>query len=234
MVSRTDREQLISIIERYIHEDITAFNFDEQIADIRARTEDKSVAELIWILWFFYDDITDHKIVIGKPGWDLFQRILLFLRTDLELASLEAKPWRWHWGLCQALACCGVTTFLGAWARLGWGEQLLPVAWGLGLVGVGLIQLDKWRKGPPLANDLSTVTYPFDSLAQIRGILKQKAGHIKTRYPKSLEFSRIRADWVGYIMIIVGYIGIFTLAPAIMLYMCLPQKVLLPERLHGI
>lgn len=90
-VIREDRDELIAILNRYLDEEISAFEFDEQLADLDERTEDETVCSAITSLCFFYDDITDHKVVAGKEAWDFFQRLLLLLKSDFVLEEQSRR-----------------------------------------------------------------------------------------------------------------------------------------------
>ncbi len=43
MVSRADRDALAEVLRKYLSEEITAFELDERLSDIRERTQDEAV-----------------------------------------------------------------------------------------------------------------------------------------------------------------------------------------------
>ena len=53
-------------------------------------------AYVVDALWCHYDDCTDHKVVLSKPAWDYFHRLMLLVKSDAEVqfASTTRKFWR--------------------------------------------------------------------------------------------------------------------------------------------
>ncbi len=94
MFSRYDRDALAEVINRYLTDDLSAFKFDEALADISARTKDQTVQHVAGLLWYHYDDLEDHKGVASKVEWDFFQRLLLLLKSDADLVEETGKR-RW-------------------------------------------------------------------------------------------------------------------------------------------
>ena len=77
MIDRLSRNKIIDAIKKYMGEEISAFEFDDLLWEIN--TEDKTAQEIISLLWYYYDDCKDHKVVANKETWDLFNRLLLLL-----------------------------------------------------------------------------------------------------------------------------------------------------------
>lgn len=94
MVIHKDRNTLISIINDYLHEKISAFQFDDQLSDLE-NSRDATVVLLREDLWCYYDDCKDHKIVASKELWDYLQRILLLLHTDIEIKVIKTRQWHY-------------------------------------------------------------------------------------------------------------------------------------------
>jgi len=98
MVDRENRDKVISALRAYMDDKITAFEFDDKLCSISS--QDETLKVQIDLLWYCYDDCTDHKIVAGKSEWDVFNRILLLLESDVELKEEKSE----HWGYFQPLA----------------------------------------------------------------------------------------------------------------------------------
>jgi hypothetical protein len=46
LLSRDDRDRLTEVIHRYLNEELTAFQFDEQLSGITAATSDETVKQV--------------------------------------------------------------------------------------------------------------------------------------------------------------------------------------------
>lgn len=85
MIDRTARNQLISTIELYMNETLSAFQFDDGMGKIN--TKDATVNWVIHELWYFYDDVTDHYIIADAKLWNSLHRLILYLKSDCEIAK---------------------------------------------------------------------------------------------------------------------------------------------------
>lgn len=102
MVDRKARDQIAAALQSYMDERITAFELNEALWEIA--TPDKTAREIIYALWFFYDDITDHSIVASRDDWDYFNRLLLLLQSEGELENAKTQH-RWTIRQCIAMIC---------------------------------------------------------------------------------------------------------------------------------
>jgi hypothetical protein len=84
-VDRQQRDLLLSAIDRFLNEELTAFSFDDEIFDLKDRADDETVRQIIDELWCFYDDCDDHKVVLDQISWNYIQRLRLLLTSDAEL-----------------------------------------------------------------------------------------------------------------------------------------------------
>ena len=63
MINRPDRDKLIHMINQYLSEEITAFEFDDLIGKLASKTQDETVDYVVSSLWEVYDNCEDHKVV---------------------------------------------------------------------------------------------------------------------------------------------------------------------------
>ena len=93
MIDRNARDKMIEAIEAYMDEKIGAFEFDDQIMEISCGCKDVAVQRSVNVLWFFYDDLVDHKITATKESWNLFHRILLLMKSDADMCVSRQVIW---------------------------------------------------------------------------------------------------------------------------------------------
>jgi hypothetical protein len=185
-VDREQRENLANVIDRYLHEELTALEFDDEIFDLRYQTTDETVQHVIDFLWQFYDDCDDHKVVLDRVSWNCWQRLLLLLKSE---ASLNCTTKR-IWSTSQIIAAVALAGFLWLASRAGFGEQLMIVAIPFGIVS---IILSKWRSRLyQQADDGDVTLYPFSSVGQILWVGHSVRGFRKEQFPPHLTSRRIR------------------------------------------
>lgn len=218
-VDRIYRDLLIETIDQYLGEKINAFAFDEAIHDIRKKTSDATVHEIVDILYCFYDDFEDHPVVVNRVGWNYIQRLRLILSTD---ASLTASKQR-IWTATQLIAATAVLAFAAIAYSTGVGSHLWLVAILLGPLSIGL---HAWRERLAKRYYNPDVTlYPFNSLAQILWVGRDAKGFRKERYPTGLESRRVRSRssaFVGYCQMYVCWV---MYSPASLVVQMLPVSI---------
>lgn len=190
-VNRADRDALIEVTNQYLREEFTAFAFDEKLSEIEARTNDETVTWVRAQLWGFYDDCDDHKVVCDKTEWDLFQRLLLLLKSDA-IMVVETGPAKWT--ARQAVAAAGLV--VAGWTvwKTGWGSHLLIYNIPLGVVSMAL---SWWRGRTESKHEPRNETVAaFASVGEIRSIRRTARGFVKARYPGRLGKRRIRSPMV--------------------------------------
>src|ERR1019366_977854 len=113
MTDRVARDRMSEAVRSYMRDQITAFELDEQLSEIRGETHDETVLAIARELWIYYDDLTDHGIVASKQGWDYFTRLLLLLASDAEISV--ARVWQkqlvTQFVAAFCLACLAIITF---------------------------------------------------------------------------------------------------------------------------
>jgi hypothetical protein len=202
-VDRPRRDELVQAIDRFLHEEINAFAFDEAIFEIRGKTNDATIHEVADFLYDFYDDFEDHPVVLNRIGWNCFQRIRLLLNSDAALVASTQRIWT----ASQLTAAAALAAFAWIVYQTGVGSHLWLVVVPFGFVSIAL---SAWRDRL-IRNCFrpDTTLYPFDSLAQILWIGRDAIGFRKERFPAHLESRRIRdcgSEFVCYLQMYVGWV----------------------------
>ena len=217
-VDRENRDRLAEAINRYLDEEITAFEFDEQISDIASDSNDRTVERIAHLLWEHYDDIEDHKVVLSKEEWDYFQRLLLLLRSD---AHLRVKT-RGVWTSRQRLAAFGIAIFGFFLLELGWGWQLTWVTIPLGL---GSMLLSFWRnRSTPRPSKRWVALTPFVSVAQMLAIRRRVSDFSKRQYPPHLKHRRIRTLAMEWLQDLHRWACWLVFSPLVLLWQAFPEE----------
>jgi hypothetical protein len=224
MIDRVARNKMVASIEAYMNDEIKAFAFDDALREIVCKTKDGAVKDAWSILWFFYDDLKDHKIVASKEAWNLMYRIILLLRSDAEVE----KKWMRHWSLTQFIAL-GLILFL-SW--LTWtigGSGIWMIAW----IGTGLLtwEIDR-RIRAPLRKERNGLpsnieVFPFDSVPEIFRAAKSVPDFHKRPFPPELVKRRVRnydmqIPFPRPIMTFFGFIGWTMVLPLVLLVQIFP------------
>ena len=187
MVDRKARDELADTVERYLADELTAFEFDEAIFKIADSTDDGTVDDAAWWLWSCYDDVADHKVVATKEQWDWIQRLLLVLRSDGEF--IYTRPRRWT--VRQPIAACGVIAFGVAASTVGLTWPLLLTCIPLGCLAY-LLRL--WRDRDNRKRQPSQeLIAPFSSMAEMLRVHRRVRDFSKRRYPDRLRGRKIRS-----------------------------------------
>jgi|ERR1035438_1141207 hypothetical protein len=109
MIDRTSRDRMIQTIRSYMDEEITLDQFDDTLADISRATSDEAVSAVRRELWCLYDDLMDDHVGTSKQGWDYFNRILLLLASNGEIAV--ERGWCTRHVLSQTVAAVALATY---------------------------------------------------------------------------------------------------------------------------
>lgn len=202
-VDRPHRDELVQAIDRFLHEEINAFDFDEVIFEIRGKTKDATIREVVDLLYHFYDDCVDHPVVLNRASWNCFQRLRLLLNSNAALVSSTQRIWTGS----QFIAAAALAAFAWIVYLTGVGSHLWIVVVPFGAVSIAL---SAWRDRL-LRNYYrpDTTLYPFDSLAQILWVGRDAVGFRKDRFPAHLESRRIRdrgSEFVCYLQMYVGWV----------------------------
>ncbi len=232
MVDRKARDRMAGALRSYMAEETTAFQFDEALSETRAATNDRTVAEVASLLWYHYDDFTDHKIRACREEWDYFNRLLLLLASDGEFETV--RSWR-RWGARQAVAATTLVGFLVAAVGHGFDKGLLILALPFGVVSMALAWFSaRQEKREAKSAAVALALTPFPSLTSLRAVRRSVTGFTKSRYPPTIAGRRIRAPFTGFVMLMPARLLWLVLSPVVLLVQALPERdcelrVVLPE-----
>lgn len=186
MVDMQARADVAAALRVYMAEDITAFELDDALSEACCKTKDKTVSGIVQALWFYYDDITDHKVIAHKDDWAYFNRILLLLESGGEVVYGERT---WHWG--RQGACALLCLAALACAFFYWGsEAYLAYAVPLGLAS---LLIGRWESKEQRHNEaVEAATVPFPSVTSILSARRRLPDFVRARFPKHVARRRIR------------------------------------------
>jgi hypothetical protein len=207
MIDRQTRQDLVRVIRAYLDEEITAFRLDDASQELGSRTDDATVHEVVILMWYHYDDLTDHKIVASKEEWDFFHRILLLLESDAEIRYPKVEPEiakARRWSLRQPVAVCAIAAFMSAAFRVGW-QHVILLSFPFGVVSMLLALWKSKTLCPPsreeeMALSRERALVPFESVSDLLAVRRQVPDFSKKPYPASLPTRRIRDPIVDKIM----------------------------------
>lgn len=214
MVDREARNALAQVIEHYLADEITAFEFDEALDDFTGPRDDHTVRDIALDLWFYYDDVIDHKVVADKEQWDFFQRILLLLKSDGELQCSR----RWRWTPRQAIALPALAAFVTMAALVGCAPIVVLMWIGTGCLAVGL---GRWRQSDERGRSRAAyLAAPFASVCELLGVRRRVSGFRKTKYPDHLRKRRVLPEMSETVGL---WAGSLVLAPLALLIISIPE-----------
>lgn len=220
MVDRTSRNQLSDVIRSYMDDQITAFDFDDNLEAIRAATNDKTVRTVVRELWLYYDDCKDHYVVASKKEWDDFNRLLLLLASDAEITGTKVRR---IWHSSQLVAAVSLAIFVCLAVPQGWGPGLVGLACPFGVVSMVLSWFNRRRMRRAAATAGAALS-PFPNFKILRSVRHQVRDFVKIKYPNEIAHrlipGRIEAavPWVIWIPVWL------MLSPAILLVQTLPER----------
>ncbi len=216
-MDRENRDRLVDAIDRFLNETTTAFQFDEEVHEIRGASDDPTVTHIASSLWYYYDDCKDHTVDLSKEAWDYFQRLILVLQSD---AHVEIETHR-RWSVTQAGAAIALALFCLCAVWLGIGYHLLAVAVPFGLVSV---LLSHWRgRGAPQLSPRQRSLIPFSSIAEILTVRRSVSGFTKHRYPRDLTRERIRSPLTQVALSLQFHAMWLVFSPLILFFQLLPE-----------
>ena len=218
-VDRDHRDRLVEAIDRYLHEELTAFQFDDAIFDIRDNTSDETVRRVVDFLWCFYDDCDDHKVVLDRDSWNCFQRLRVLLMSE---ATLECSK-KHIWTFTQFVAALKIAAFAWAAYKTGIGQHLMIVAIPFGVIS---ICLSHWRaRLHQKASNWDASLHPFTSVSQLLWIGHSLPRFRKEKYPTRLASRRIRGNLGNLVGWFHTYPFWLLYSPAVLLVQLMPVTV---------
>lgn len=215
MINRDARNRLADLIRRYLDEKIKAFEFDEALDEFRDSGDDavRFVSETVW---YHYDDCEDHFVVLSKPEWNFFQRLLLLLESNSTVTLTRNR----HWTPTQLLAAFLLAICLTIAYQTGIGEHLLVffIPFGFGSIVISRFRYPAEETGP-----YDAILTPFKSFHVLR-ITYKKTRFQKIRFPSQLITRTIRSPFANWFGLLYYYICWCMLSPFPLLLQCFPTS----------
>ncbi len=213
-MNRNHRQQLASIIRRYLDGEISAFEFDDLAGPYRS-SDDTTVRYVAGTAWFVYDDLNNHHVNLTKPEWDCFQRLLLLLDSRGHIVVTTTK----RWSLSQVAAPFALLVFGLAVFQLGFGIRLLLITVPLGLVSICIARFRDQRQP---ASACTEVLMPFSTFTELRRSYDAVPRFRKKRYPGNLSARRVRSAAKEFLMLIPSYCIRVVLSPVALFFQMFP------------
>ncbi|QDU07526.1 hypothetical protein [Gimesia aquarii] len=216
IVERDARNQLAVLIRRYLDDQLMSFDFDDALKDF-PDTDDTTVKFVIETVWYFYDDCKDHSVVLTKPEWDYFQRLVLLLESNSTVIVKKTRLWSFAKPVAAILL---LVCLLIVWLT-GIGDHLLIFFIPF---GIGSILLSFFHRPEAKENPFHEAVTPFQSISDL-SIAYESTNFVKRQYPSDLESRRIRSFdfrmpvWMSYVILCLFF------APLLLLIQCFRQTI---------
>ena len=236
-VDREERDKLIEIINRFINREITSFQYDDELfEELSYISEDSLTDQTIIktrdILWYYYDDIVDHKAEFSKEAWDFHQRLILILKSDAHIRE-ESKS---HFTHFHPQAAIELSLFILSYFIFGISMHL-AVAYILIFIQSILLNRVK-RKEIPVYSEQERAVMPFSSVSEMAKVYKSVNDHQKIGYQAELQTastlktnpiirftSGIQTFLSGLISTTLLFICWLVFAPLIVLFQLAPCRI---------
>lgn len=221
---------MTEVIRSYMDHQIDNIQFDETLREIGSQTEDQTVRTAVRELWFHYDDCKEHFVVASKKQWDFFNRLLLLLASDAELAA--ARTWR-SWHATQFVAAVALALFLCLAVLRGCGPELIALAWPFGIASMAIAWFNRRRMKRAAVGPKAALT-PFHSFSSLRAVRRKAGEFTKIRYPEDIAGRTIRGPIEEGLLWIIWVPLWLMFSPIILFIQALPEKesesaVVMPE-----
>lgn len=212
------REDLADLMRRFLADEITAFQFDEQL-DVFHDADDEVIRYVAEAVWYHYDDCDDHHVCLSKEEWNYFQRLLLLLSSDCRIDTQRHRHWTWR----QPVAAVSLAMFVCCALSLGWGYHLFAVAIPFG--GVSML-LSGFRHHPRLSDDpLEPILFPFASMSDLETAYRSSTFR-KARYPVTMAGRRIRSELMEFLYLVQFRLTWLILSPVALAFQMWPETTI--------
>jgi len=216
MVDRNNRDKLIIEIQNFINDKIDSFEFDENIFEIQSNSEDETIKYVVNSLWYYYDDLKEHKIAIEKEGWDFIQRLILILTSDKEIIEKKERKYT----IRQALSLSFLIIFIVSYFYVGYTIKLLYISMGLGIFSMAL---SWWKVKSEINNLIKWELYPFSNIPELSILRREQKSFQKQHYDKKLKKRKIRSYFAHNLLLIHSRLSWLVFSPLVLLYQSLPE-----------
>ncbi len=212
MIDRNARNQLATLIRRYLDEEITQEDFEEKLDEF-IDSDDTAVRFVTKCLSYSYYDYEDHFVGLSKQGWDYLQRLLLLLDSNSTVTIRESNIWSFKQPVAAALLIACLIIVM----QTGFGYHLLLYFIPLGL---GSILLSLLRRPEIQNNPFHEIIAPFQSINDLC-IAYESVNFVKRRYPSHFKSRQIHYPETDAIF---GYVLWAMSPPVVLLLQCFPDS----------
>ncbi len=219
-VDRNHRDQLVDAIECYLADKIKTDKFEDKIDKISDASDDPTVAHVVSLLWYYYDDMRNHKVTLSKEEWDYFYRLILLLKSN---AHIEVKK-RKLWCFTQIFAAVALALFAIFVVWFGIGIYLFAFSIPFFVLSI-LLSHFRYRSIPQLTPMQGALT-PFLSISEILTIRCSICGFRKRQYPQHMKSRIILHSLINLFYLIPSYIVGFVFSPVFLVPQLFPETLI--------
>ncbi|QQE11592.1 hypothetical protein JD969_19235 [Planctomycetota bacterium] len=186
MVVRSERDWMIFLIDGYLDEDIKHDDFVMKMQDLLRDTNDRSIqmCAAYWKgeieEWDDWEDVGD-----DRDGWDLVQRVLLFLHSNEELKCKELSRWSLRQvvgGVLAVIWCAAIYRMMGT-IGFDWGiYSLIQLCMNVLLLGLFWWFLVDERKMWEGVSKSTKRSQPFGSYGELRRVYETVGDFKKQKF----------------------------------------------------
>lgn len=220
MVDRDARNRMIAALQAFMDARITAFTLDDALRKID--TADNTVKALRRALWCHYDDMRDHTLTASKAAWDYFNRLLLLLASDGEMATVKAQ---WHWSVRHYIAVTSLLLFSIVAYCAGVSSLLLVDFAFFGVVSMILAIVG--RHAEQEQQQTAETMTPFPSFKSLIAIRRAVPAFARRQYPvikRQLRKGLLNQDLPAWLLWMLSTPFWVLFCPIILLAQSVPER----------
>ena len=216
MVDRANRDRLIKEIQNFLNHKTNSFDFDYNIDKIANSSNDKTIKIAREYLWYFYDDIKEHKASLNKADWDVIWRLMLILHSNKSLSSKR----EFNYSTAQVITFGYLLILAICYFIFGFNYQFLLLYFFGGILAIYLYYKKEEQK-------IDYSIYPFSSIAEILQLKREHKEFKKPKFNKELEEVKIRSKSEKALLDISFWLFAILFSPIVLLIYSLPWRTLI-------
>ncbi len=216
MADRANRDRLIKEIQNFLNHKTNSFDFDYNIDQIAKSSNDKTVKIARRYLWYFYDDIKEHKASLNKADWDVIWRLMLILHSNKSLSSKR----EFNYSITQLIALGYLLILAIYYFIFGFNYQFLLFYFFGSILAIFLYYKKEEQK-------IDYSIYPFNSITEILQLKRAYKEFKKPKFNKELEEVKIRNKSEKALLDISFWLFAILFSPIILLIYSLPWRTLI-------
>lgn len=215
MIDRNARNQLATLIRRYLDEEITPLDFIIELCD-DFHDSDDTVIRFVFGTFFYSYGAAPDELVASKWEWGYIQRLLLLLDSNSTVTIKHSSIW----SLTQLVAAALLMACLFIVMQTGFGYHLLIYIIPL---GIGSILLTHFRRPEIQNNPYREILMPFQSINDLH-IAYESVNFVKRRHPRHLKSRRLRSPAMDVFISAYSLVSWVIFSPIVLLLQCFPHS----------